>query len=131
MIDIKWNEFFRAYVKEREKHSLRYVITSSDRPHDPEGSPHYIPGNALDLTLRLGKDYAPIHEYNSIMKYALDNWEYRMGLDNTPMPTKPGGKGNVHIHVDLGEGSKSGRPFFFIEDNGKFVKQVRTVEDIA
>lgn len=131
MILNKWTEFFLRYKIDMDQDHLTYVITSDDRFGDPDGSPHAIAGNALDVTLRWRGDYAPIKMYNKLMAYALSNWNYRMGLDNTPHVTKPGGKGNVHIHVDLGRTMKTEMPFFFIEDNGRFVKRVEREEDIA
>lgn len=127
-------DFFEDYKEDTGKSALKYVVTCTDRPGDPEGSPHKLLGNAVDLTLRWRGDYAPIKEYNALIIYALDNWPYRMGLDNTPQPTIPGGKGNVHIHVDLGRtpiAKKTGMPYFFIEDNGVFQRQIIDPEDVT
>lgn len=118
----EFDELFKEYSKDRPYLSIR--VTCLDRPKDPFGSPHKKPGNAMDFTLRTNRDYSPIKEYNDLMLYMIKNWPYRAGVDNTPAD------GNVHIHIDLGQGSKTGVPYFFIENNGKWVKEA-TTEDFA
>lgn len=108
-----------------KKPSLRYVVTSKDRPDDPNGSPHKIPGNAMDLTLRTGKDYSGMKEYKDLMKYMFDNWQYRAGADLTPS------NGNVHIHLDMGLTQATKMPYFFVEDSGRFIKQIKSKEEIV
>lgn len=128
----KFNELFETYIDEKEKRNLSYVITSGDRQGNVNSNPHALHDHAIDLTLRVKKDYAPIREYNELLAYMLDNWPYRAGLDNTPYQTEEGKPGNVHLHVDLGHNRPQGQtlPFFFIEDNGVFQKQVFSTDDI-
>lgn len=122
ILDI-WKEFWAGYRAALDKYNLSYVITSGNRPKDPEGSPHKIPGNALDITLRTDGSYAVIKEYHELFCFLIENWPYRAGIDNTPQD------GNVHIHLDLGQTNKTLMPFFFIENNGRFLKQVKTAEE--
>lgn len=128
----EFDAYFRMYQKEKFKGGISYVQTSGYRAK-PAGTPHSIKDNAMDCTLRSNGDFASIHEYKYLMKWMMDRWPYRMGLDMTPNVTQPGFPGNVHIHLDLGGGRPQGQamPFFFIEDNGKFQRQVKTKEDIA
>jgi len=128
----EFQNLFKQYKDEKGKKNLTYVITSADRQGNVNTNPHALAGNAIDLTLRVKGDYAPILEYNALLMYMVENWPYRAGLDNTPFVTQEGHKGNVHIHVDLGlnRPPHQALPFFFIEDNGKFLRQVFSDSDL-
>jgi hypothetical protein len=125
MIGNIFPDFFEKYKTATGKSALRYVVTSSDRPGDPAGSPHRETGNALDITLRLRGEYAPISEYNELFAYMMDNWNYRAGIDNT--------WGNIHIHIDLGRVFPKGQvmPYFFKEDNQKWICQIKNKNQIT
>jgi len=116
-------KFFSEYKEAYNLKHLSFVETSGDRPRDPIGSPHRIPDNAIDGTLRHKNDYAPIAAYNHLFAHMLNHWPYRAGIDNTT--------GNIHIHIDLGQGSKTGVPYFFKEDNGKFLYRIESEAQIA
>ncbi len=120
-----WSMFFLEYVKGSNKHLLQYVVTSSNRDGDIKSNPHAFPDNALDITLRVDAEYAPIDEYNDIFIYMLQAWPYRAGIDNTT--------GNIHIHLDLGQNRPKGQqmPYFFKEDDGKFQKQITKASEVA
>ena len=60
----------------------------------------------------------------NIFKYLIENWKYRAGADLTDS------NGNVHIHLDLGQTHNTELPFFFIEDSGKYIKQIFKKEEI-
>ena len=128
----EFQNLFKQYKDEKGKKNLTYVITSADRQGNVNTNPHALSGNAIDLTLRVKGDYAPISEYNALLMYMVEHWPYRAGLDNTPFETQAGFKGNVHIHVDLGlnRPPHQALPFFFIEDNGKFLRQVFSDSDL-
>ncbi len=119
----EFDAYFKMYQREKFKNEISYKITSTDRPKDPQGSPHRIPGNALDFSLRKNGDFAGIHEYNYLFAWLLDRWPYRAGIDNTT--------GNIHIHLDLGETKVTVMPYFFKEDDGKFKYQIKSKEQIA
>ncbi len=132
MIQEKFKKLFDEYTESAGKKGLTYVITSTNRKGNAASNPHALPGNAMDLTLRVRGEYAPIKEYNALIVYMLSHWPYRAGLDNTPHQTKPGKSGNVHVHVDLGQNRKKGQamPYFFIEDNEVFLRQVKSEADL-
>jgi len=119
-----FSNFFMAYCENTgKKESLRYVVTSTLR----EGrwnNPHSHPGNAMDITLRWNGDYAQIKEYNQLFEAILFCWPFRAGIDNT--------WGNIHIHLDLGESRPEGQdlPYFFKEEDGKWLKGVKSITDI-
>jgi len=50
----------------------------------------------------------------------MERWKYRAGVDNT--------FGNIHIHVDLGlvKPAKQELPYFLLEDNQKWVKELKS-----
>ncbi len=125
MIQQEFDYYYQAYRLGRKKTKLSYVITSTDRKGNPKTNPHAVPGNAMDFTLRIKDDYAPIAEYNELMEFLFKHWPYRAGIDNT--------WGNIHIHVDLGMVLPEGQelPFFFKEDDGKYTAQIKSLEDIA
>jgi len=122
MIKETFDKFFKQYIKETKKTNLKYVITSSDRQGNSKTNPHAIPGNALDITLRLLNDYAPISEYNQLFAYMLNHWQFRAGIDNTV--------GNIHIHLDLGLTQTTKLPYFFKEDNQIWQYEITRVEQI-
>lgn len=125
MIGNIFQSFFEQYKKDTARPSLRYVVTSTDRKGNPDTNPHAVPGNAIDVTLRTGKEYAPISEYNELFAYMMDNWPYRAGIDNT--------WGNIHIHIDLGRVLPSGQkmPYFFKEDNQKWLYAITDKKQIS
>ena len=116
-------KFFSEYKEAYTRKHLEFVVTCGDRPKDPVGSPHKKPDNAIDITLRWYQDYAPIDAYNHLFAHMLNHWPYRAGIDNTI--------GNIHIHIDLGQGSKTGCPYFFKEDGGKFLYSIESEAQIA
>jgi len=124
-IQQEFASYFEVYKKGMGKDDLAYVITSTDRQGNKKRNPHAVSGNAMDFTLRIKGDYAPIKEYNDLVAYLFKYWPYRAGVDNT--------WGNIHIHVDLGKVTPPGQelPFFFKEDNEIYVSQIKKVEDIA
>ena len=128
-----FDKYFSDYKIRKNKPALRYVVTSRDRQGNALTNPHAKPGNAMDCTLRIGNEYAPITEYDKLLGDMIDNWPYRAGIDRTPHKTQGNFPGNVHVHSDLGEVKPSGQslPFFFIEDNGVFVKAVKKISDIS
>lgn len=132
MIEDVFKPFFDQYKNDTKKSTLTYVVTSRDRKGGA-GNPHATPGNAMDLTLRTNGQYSAIKEYNDLLKYMFDNWQYRAGMDNTPNKTRPDFPGNVHIHIDLGMvmPPKQTMPFFFIEDNGVFQKRITNKNQIV
>lgn len=115
-------DFFAKYQHVKFKGAIKYVVTSTDRKGGPT-NPHALPGNAMDITLRKNGDYAGIHEYNYLFAYLMEAWPYRAGIDNTT--------GNIHIHLDLGRTNMTVKPYFFKEDNGKFLHQLTKKEEIA
>jgi len=125
MIGNIFPDFFEKYKKESGKNALRYVVTSTDRQGNPATNPHAVPGNAMDITLRIRKEYAPVSEYNDLFAYMMDNWNYRAGIDNT--------WGNIHIHIDLGKVAPVGQvlPYFFKEDNQKWICQIKDKNQIS
>lgn len=131
-MDIKqiFGDFFAQYVEETGKTYLSYVTTSSYRPGNPKTNPHAIMGNAMDITLRTNKDYSAITEYKELLNYCRKNWKWCAGADLTPQPTIPGGRGNVHIHLDLNGTERAKNPFFFIEDNGLYQKELKEGDEI-
>lgn len=134
MIFGTFNDVFEQFLeKNNAKGALTFIVTSRDRPNDPAGTPHKFPGNAMDFSLRYNGDYAGISWYNSLFAFLLNEWRFRAGIDNTPKPTAPGKRGNVHIHVDMGLTRPEGQalPYFFKEEDGKFVKEVKTLGDIS
>ena len=122
MITPIFKKFFDDYKIHSHRIYLRYVITSTDRPNDPVGSPHKMPGNAIDFTLRNYEHYSGINEYNDLFAYMFDNWDYRAGIDNT--------EGNVHIHIDLGLTQVTDMPYFFKEDGGVFKYRIKNKSQI-
>ena len=116
-------KFFSEYKEAYTRKHLEFVVTCGDRPKDTVGSPHKKPDNAIDITLRWYGDYAPIDAYNHLFAHMLNHWPYRAGIDNTI--------GNIHIHIDLGQGSKTGCPYFFKEDGGKFLYRIESEAQIA
>jgi hypothetical protein len=114
--------FFNEYKILTKKKNLDYVITSRYRLGNPLTNPHSIRNNAIDFTLRLNGDYAPIKEYNQLFAHMMDNWFYRAGIDNT--------WGNIHVHIDLGRTRNAKTPYFFKEDNGKFLKRITDKSEI-
>lgn len=119
----EFRRFFDEYRDAYNRKHLEYVITSGDRPGDKVGSPHRTPDNAIDITLRWYGDYAAIAEYNKLFAHILNHWQFRAGIDNTI--------GNIHIHIDLGQGSKTGVPYFFKEDGGRFLYRIESEAQIA
>lgn len=124
MVKDEFDKMFNKYKAEKKKDRLSYVVTSGTRSNDPDGSPHKIPGNAMDFTLRTSGQYSTIKEYNDLFKYMMDNWFFRAGIDNT--------EGNIHIHIDLGLVMPKGQvmPFFFKEDGGRYQWQIKTEADL-
>lgn len=114
----EFEKIFSQYKEEHDKEALERVVTSTYRNGNPRANPHAVRDNAEDFTLRWRGDYAPISMYNHLMEYLMVNWPYRAGVDNTI--------GNIHIHIDLGKvkPEKQKLPFFFLEDDGKFQKQI-------
>lgn len=125
MIGNIWPQFFDDYKTRTGKDYLRYIVTSGDRPDDPPGSPHKIPGNAIDFTLRNYNQYSPMIEYKELMRYMVIHWKYRAGADLTDAD------GNVHIHIDLGQNHATGMPYFFDENKGKWIREIKTPGDIV
>lgn len=115
---------FIDYCNQKDIRGFEYKITSADRDGDRNLNPHALPGNALDVSFRYRKDYAPIFMYNDFFKWLMSNWPYRAGIDNTT--------GNIHIHLDLGGNrpEHQAMPYFFKEDNGKFQFQIKSEKDI-
>jgi len=119
-----FSNFFMDYCERADKREvLRYVITSTLR----EGSsknPHAMPGNAMDITLRLRGDYASITAYNELFIEIMAFWPFRAGIDNT--------RGNIHIHLDLGQvkPARQSLPYFFKEDGGKWQAELKTIDDL-
>jgi hypothetical protein len=118
------NYFIDYCEREGLKEKLSFTITSLYRKGDEKTNPHAIKGNAMDFTLRLKSDYAPIKYYNDLFVDMMTNWPFRAGIDNT--------YGNIHIHVDLGNNRPDGQklPFFFKEEDGKYTHQVKTYNDL-
>ena len=123
-IVVIFSDWFMDYMNRTEQPDLDYVVTSTDREGNPKTNPHAVAGNAMDFTLRLRGDYAPIEKYNELFADFLSNWPFRAGLDNT--------HGNIHVHVDLGETRPDGQemPFFFKEDNGRYQFQITEADQI-
>lgn len=130
-----FEHFFSEYISVKNKDSLTYVITSTDREGDPKSNPHALPGNAMDFTLRTSDKYANIREYNELFSYMVECWPFRAGIDNTWLGEKVG---NVHIHIDLGEnrpidkltGRSQEMPYFFKENHGKFTNRITEASQI-
>jgi len=119
-----FSNFFMDYCERASKREiLRYVITSTLREGGPS-SPHSHPGNAMDITLRLRGDYAPITDYNELFIEIMAFWPFRAGIDNT--------RGNIHIHLDLGQvkPTRQDLPYFFKEDGGKWQAELKTIDDL-
>ena len=122
-------EFIPVFERFKQSHNLinlSYVVTSRDREGNPKTNPHTLPGNALDFTLREKGDYAGIKRYNQLFAFLFSYWPYRAGIDNTEK------NGNVHIHIDLGQVRPSGQtlPYFFKEDNGKWLYEITSKKQI-
>lgn len=116
-----FKKFFEEYKIETGKGHLSYVTTSTYR-RGSKTNPHAIRGNAIDFTLRTNGSYSTIFEYNEIFKYMIDNWPYRAGIDNT--------WGNIHIHIDLGKTKVTDMPFFFKEDNQRFLYRITNHSEV-
>lgn len=127
-----FTDFFIDYCRVKEKPELKFVVTSRDRDGDRKSNPHAFPGNAIDIILKNGTRYAPTTEYNDLFRYMVEIWPFRAGIDNTEYETKKGKHPNVHIHIDLGQNRPAEQelPFFFIEDNEAFQKQVREASEV-
>jgi hypothetical protein len=133
-----FTDFFMEYCEIMDKPGLSLRITSRDREGDINPSPHALPGNAIDITLKNNGNFAPIREYNELFKYMIDNWLFRAGIDNTERVTEAGKHPNVHIHVDLGgnrprnkqTGELQKMPFFFEEDNGRYKRTITSAADL-
>jgi hypothetical protein len=124
MIGKIFPKFFEDYKKDTNRNYLRYVITSTNRPDDPTGSPHKIIGNAMDFTLRNNNIYSGMNEYKDLFRYMVVNWPYRAGADLTDKD------GNVHIHIDLGQNHATGMPYFFEENGGKLIREIKSADEI-
>lgn len=115
----EFDKVFEEYKAVHKREHLTYKVTSTFREGNPKTNPHSVLDNAMDLTLRWRGDYAPIPMYNHLMEYLMEQWPYRAGVDNT--------FGNIHIHIDLGlvKPEKQELPYFFLEDNQKWVKELK------
>ncbi len=123
-INDEFQKVFEQYKKLAGNQNVNYVVTSTNRQGDPKKNPHAIKDNAMDITLRTRGQYSPISEYNELMAFLIEKWPYRAGVDNTT--------GNIHIHLDLGMLLPKGQkmPYFFLEDGGVWIREVKSKEDL-
>lgn len=120
-----FTDYFHKYKASQGKIYLTFDVTCGDKPEHGAGWPHGVAGNAIDIILRVNGDYSGIAEYNQLFAHMLHNWPYRAGLDNTYWETVKGEHPNVHIHIDLNRHQPAGKmPFFFIEDGGRYQREV-------
>jgi len=123
-VETIFGDFFICYCSEKGKDTkLTYVVTSTHRKGGAS-NPHAMIGNAMDFTLRWRGDYAPIQEYNKLFAGLMLHWPFRAGIDNT--------YGNIHIHIDLGQVLPDGQklPYFFKEEDSKWLKEIKTEDDL-
>jgi hypothetical protein len=125
-----FGNYFITYCEKNNKKNLKFLVTSRFREGNPLNNPHSIKGNAIDFILKQDGSYAAIEEYNNLFAEFLKSWPYRAGIDNTWIGEEVG---NVHIHLDLGQNKPAGQlmPFFFKENGGLYLRQIKEVSQIT